>query len=132
MMPASTKKGGKYVNALPDACKTPPNNIPVPYPNTAHVASTNGAAKRVLIENKETVVEGSKVPNSSGDELGTGGGVVSTVNRGQVRPTQWSSKVFACGKKIVYHTATAAHNGSNPNTFGTQMTASQRKVYVAF
>lgn len=65
---------------MPDTCLTPAPPappVPVPYPNIAQLAATNGASTKVLVENKETVVVGSKVPNSSGDEAGSNGGVVS-------------------------------------------------------
>jgi hypothetical protein len=132
-MPAATKAGGIYFG-MPDVCLTPAPPgppVPVPYPNTAQVAATNGAVETVLIENKETVVEGAKVPNSSGDEAGTNGGVVSGQNMGPVEPKTFSSKVFAKGKKIVFHTATAGHNGTNANLpVGCHVAPSQVKVLV--
>lgn len=133
MLPASTKAGGVYF-AMPDVCLTPAPPappVPVPYPNTAQVASCNGTVSKVVIENKETVVEGSKVPNSSGDEAGTNGGVVSGVNRGPVEPKQFSSKVFFGGKKATFVTAMAGHNGQNANMpAGAQIAPSQSKVLV--
>jgi hypothetical protein len=121
--------------AFPDVCLTPAPPgppVPVPYPNIAQLASTQGACAKVLITHKETVVEGAKVPQSSGDEAGTNGGVSSGVNRGPVEPKQFSSKVFAGGKKVVYVTATSAHNGSSPNQpMGKQIVPSQAIVLVA-
>lgn len=132
-LPAATKAGGMYF-AMPDVCLTPAPPappVPVPYPNIAQVASTNGAVDKVLVENKETVVEGSKVPNSSGDEAGTNGGVTSGVNMGAVEPKMFSSKVFFKGKKAVTLTATTAHNGSNANMpAGAHIVPSQAKVLV--
>jgi len=120
--------------AMPDVCLTPAPPappIPVPYPNIAQVAATEGAADKVLIENKETVVEGSKVPNSSGDEAGTNGGVTSGVNMNQAQPKNGSSKVYAQGKKIIALTAMVAHNGSSANMpAGTHVAPSQVKVFV--
>jgi hypothetical protein len=133
MMPASTKAGGVYFG-MPDVCKTPAPPappIPIPYPNTAQVAGSNGACTKVLVENKETVVEGSKVPNSMGDEAGTAGGVVSGTNMGPVEPKLFSSKVYCGGKKVVFLTSMAAHNGSNANfPAGAQIAPSQAKVFV--
>ncbi len=132
-LPATTTAGGMYF-AMPDVCLTPAPPappVPVPYPNIAQVASTQGACMKVLIENKETVVEGAKVPQSSGDEAGTNGGVSSGVNMGPVEPKTFSSKVFAGGKKVVFLTAVSAHNGSSPNQpMGHQITPSQVKVMV--
>jgi len=134
MLPASTKAGGVFF-AMPDVCLTPAPPappVPIPYPNTAQVAASNGAITKVLIENKETVAEGSKVPNSTGDEAGTNGGVTSGVNMGPVEPKVFSSKVFAGGKKVVFVTAMSAHNGSSANMpAGAQIAPSQAKVFVA-
>ncbi|MEZ4309136.1 MAG: PAAR-like domain-containing protein [Polyangiaceae bacterium] len=133
MFPASTKAGGTCF-AMPDVCLTPAPPgppVPVPYPNTAQLAAANGVVTAVLVENKETVVEGSKIPNSSGDEAGTNGGVTSGTNMGPVEPKSFSAKVFFQGKKAVFLTATTAHNGSNANCpAGTHVAPSQTKVMI--
>lgn len=134
MLPASTKAGGVCF-AMPDVCLTPAPPappVPIPYPNIAQVAATNGAITVVLVENKETVAEGAKIPNSSGDEAGTNGGVTSGQNMGPVEAKVFSSKVFFQGKKAVFLTATHGHNGSNANCpVGAQIAPSQMKVLVA-
>lgn len=134
MLPASTKAGGTCF-AMPDVCLTPAPPappVPVPYPNTAQVAAANGAVTTVLVENKETIAEGAKIPNSSGDEAGTNGGVTSGTNMGPVEPKQFSSKVYFAGKKAVFATGMTAHNGSNANMpAGAQIAPSQAKVFVA-
>jgi hypothetical protein len=105
--------------------------VPVPFPSMGMLASTDGAVDKVLVENKETVVEGSKIPNSKGDEAGTKGGVVSGVNSKEVTPKVFSAKVYFKGKKAYYHTATSTHNGSNPNLpVGLCSVPSQAKVFV--
>jgi hypothetical protein len=133
-MPAATKKGGMCF-AMPDVCfvQVPPpvNQVPVPFPNTGLLASTEGAVDKVLVEHKETVVEGSKVPNSKGDEAGSRGGVVSGVNMKEVTFRLFSSKVFFSGKKAFFHTAMSAHNGTNANMpAGAHVAPSQAKVLV--
>lgn len=134
MMPASTKAGGVCF-AMPDVCLTPAPPappVPIPYPNTGQLAAVNGAVEKVVIEMKETVVEGAKIPNSSGDEAGTNGGVTSGVNMGPVEPKLFSSKVYAKGKKVYFLTGTSAHNGTNANMpAGAQIAPSQVKVFVA-
>lgn len=134
IMPAASKAGGMYF-AFPDVCFTPVPppvvQVPIPYPNLAQLANTDGACDKVLIENKETVTEGSKVPSSSGDEAGTKGGVVSGKNMDQVQPKTFSSTVFAGGKKVVMLTSTSAHNGSSANVpTGMMVVPSQAKVIV--
>ncbi len=131
-MPASTKAGGMCLG-VPDVCLTPsgPSPVPIPYPNMAQVNGCDGTIDTVLMENKETVVEDSKISSSSGDEAGTLGGVMSGLNRGECHFALYSSKVYAKGKKIVYHTAQTTHNGSSANLpVGAQIAPSQSKVMV--
>ncbi len=132
-LPATTKAKGTYFG-MPDVCKTPapPSPpVPVPYPNTAMCASADKVVDVVLVENKEVLVEGSKIPNSQGDEAGTAGGVVSGANMKEVQPKQFSSKVIAKGKKMTFATAMAGHNGSNANCpAGMQVEPSQDKVMI--
>lgn len=133
MMPASTKKGGMAMS-FPDVCKTPaaPSPIPLPYPNMGQLNSSDKTAKKVLMSNKETVVENSKIPRSNGDEAGTLKGVVSNTNMDKITFKKYSSKVFAQGKKVVHVTAMTAHNGSNANMpAGCHTVPSQTKVLVA-
>lgn len=130
---AATKKGG-VASTFPDVCKTPaaPSPIPLPYPNVAQLDITDETCPHVLIEKKETVVESSVIKQSSGDEPGTLKGVVSNTHMGECRFKTASSKVFAGGKRVVFHTAVTSHNGSNPNMpVGCHHTASQSKVLVA-
>jgi hypothetical protein len=132
-MPAATKQGGMCLG-VPDVCKTPagPATVPIPYPNIAQLSGCDGTVDKVLIENKESVVEDSTISSSSGDEAGTLGGVVSSVNRDEAQFKQYSSKVYMKGKKAVFLTAMTSHNGSNANfPAGTLVTPSQTKVLVA-
>jgi len=131
-MPAATKKGGSTAGG-PDVCKTPPAPpVPAPYPNMGQVADSDKTVSKVVIQNKETVVESSKIPSSKGDEAGTLKGLVSNTNMSTIQFKKASSKVYAKGKKIVFHTAKTAHNGSNANApVGAHASPSQTKVLVA-
>jgi Domain of unknown function (DUF4150) len=132
-MPAATKKGGAATGG-PDACKTPPAPpaAPIPYPNMGQLSGADDTVSKVVISNKEVVVEGSTIPSSKGDEAGTLKGLVSSTNRDQIAFKKYSSKVYAKGKKIVFHTASTAHNGSNANApVGAHASPSQTKVLVA-
>ena len=132
-MPASTKAGGVCV-AMPNTCLVPgPQGSPVltPLPNIAQVAAATGTVSKVLIKNKETVIKGWKIPNSSGDEAGVLGGVVSGVNMGTATTKVASSKVMVAGKRVVFATALVAHNGAPANMpIGAQVGPSQVKVFV--
>ncbi|MEZ4299176.1 MAG: PAAR-like domain-containing protein [Polyangiaceae bacterium] len=128
----ATKKAGMCVGA-PNVCFVPApppvNQVPAPMGSMGLMASADGVVDKVLVEHKETVVEGSKIPNSKTDELGTKGGVVSGVNSKEVTPKQFSSKVYFKGKKAFLHTGMSAHNGSNANfPAGIHSVPSQDKV----
>ncbi len=129
MPPAATKKGGKCTAPL-DACKTPPGP-PAPYLNTSKLTGATSTASTVLIGNKETVVQSSKIPMSTGDEAGTLLGVKSQTILSQTAFLTYSSTVYAEGKKIVYHGAVTAQNGANANIIGFHSSPSQSTVIVA-
>lgn len=133
-MPAASKKGGVCFG-MPNVCfiPAPPPvlQIPVPFPSVGLLASTDGAVSKVLIEHKESVVQGSKIPTSKGDEPGVKKGVISGTQSKEVIPKQFSSKVYFKGKKAYYLTAACSHNGTSPNLpVGAHVAPSQAKVLV--
>jgi hypothetical protein len=134
LMSAATKAAGKYTAMVPNVCFVPApppvTQVPIPFPSFAEVPGTDGAVDKVMMENKEVVVEGSKVPNTSGDVAGTKGGLISGTYGKEAVPKLASSKVFAKGKKVVFLTATTTHNNSNPNAPGLFAVPSQMKVFV--
>lgn len=119
---------------LPDVCKVPAPPappVPIPFPNTAQCANAQKTSTKVMIENKDTIVENSEIASSQGDEAGTAGGVVSNVNMNKVVFKLGSSKVKAEGKGVCYVSGMTAHNGSNANMpAGMQAAPSQGKVLV--
>ena len=131
-LPASTKLLGTTLGPV-DVCKTPVAGVPtpVPYVNIGMLSSAVLTVAKVLVEMKETVVLGSMIVPSRGDEAGTLLGVVSQTVMGPVKFQTYSSKVFAQGRPMVFHTAVTGHNGTVPNTTGSQTVASQFKVLVS-
>ena len=137
MLPASTMAGGQCF-AFPDVCKTPAPPapfVPVPYPNIAMCTQADGGScsSKILIGGKKTIVKGSEITMSSGDEGGTaGGGMVSSKFKGPAQYKKGSSKVFAEGKAICHLTSIVGQNGgSNANNpAGTQVAPSQTDVTV--
>ena len=133
MIPVSTKAGGMCF-AFPDVCLVPsvPSPIPTPLPNMAQCADAQGTVDAVLVQNKEVIVETSSIPMSSGDEPGTGGGVVSGTFIGCVKFKTASAKVRAKGKRVALMGAVTAHNGDNANMpAGQQIVPSQGKVMAS-
>ena len=130
-MPSVSTKAGGQCFAFPDVClvPSPAGPVPTPFPNTAECRNADGTASTVLAGNKEVLVESSRIPTSTGDEAGSGGGVVSAVNRGPATFKTASAKVYAKGKKVILHGAQTAHNGDNANMpAGQQVSPSQGKV----
>ena len=131
-LPASTKLLGTCIGPV-DVCKTPVAGVPtpVPYVNIGMLSSCVATVAKVLIGMKETVVLGSMIVPSRGDEPGALLGVASQTVMGPVRFQTYSSKVYAQGRPMVFHTAVTLHNGTVANTTGTQTVPSQLAVLVA-
>jgi hypothetical protein len=131
-LPASTKLLGTCIGPV-DVCKTPVAGVPtpVPYVNIGMLSSTVNTVAKVLIGMKETVVLGSMIIPSRGDEPGTLLGVASQTVMGPIRFQTYSSKVYAQGRPMVFHTAVTGHNGTVANTIGSQTLPSQLNVLVS-
>jgi Toxin PAAR-like domain len=138
MFPASTKEGGQCF-AFPDVCKTPAPPapfVPIPYPNIAMGNQADGGtcSSKVKINGQPTIVKGTEITMSSGDEGGTaGGGMVSSKFKGPAQYKMGSSKVKCEGKELCQLTSMTAQNGgSNANIPpGQQVAPSQTKVLCA-
>lgn len=123
--------------AMPDVCKVPAPPappIPTPFPNQAQLADAQAATcgLKVKIENKSVVLEMTQIPQTSGDEAGTAGGVVSGMNRGPAQIKMGSKTVVVEGKGLAMLTSMVAQNGTNANMpAGTQIAPSQGKVLIS-
>lgn len=116
--------------ATPDACKTPPLAIPVPYPNialsTMHVPNVlnvtigGGTAENLLTAG--TI--------SNGDDAGVMGGVVSSVFIGPDASTLGSTKVMMGPAFATHLTGMTAQNGKSPNAVGASLTPAQTCVMI--
>ena len=137
IFPAASKEGGQCA-AFPDVCKTPAPPAPfapVPYPNMAMPNQADGGScsNKVKITGQQTIVKGTEIPMSTGDEGGTaGGGMVSSKFKGNLLYKKGSSKVKCEGKELCHLTSMTAHNGgSNANIPpGVQCAPSQTKVLI--
>lgn len=144
MNPAATKEGGQAMQLTPDVCYLPApppppvgvGGIPTPYPNIGNLSTADGVTDKVLVRNKEVLVEGATVPSSTGDEPGCSTivppgqkGLASMKNMEKVEFAQHSSKVKMQGKGVIFHTSPTKHNSTN--TAGNHSVPSQTVVIVA-
>jgi hypothetical protein len=78
------KGSGGMSMVFPDVCKTPappsPSPIPIPYPNIGQASDTSGGPSTVKCDGEMPMVKGANYSRSQGDEAGTIGGMLSSVN----------------------------------------------------
>ena len=76
------KGSGGFSFAFPDVCKTPTPGgpVPIPYPNFGFSRDTSQGPTKVKTDGQMPMVKGAKYSKSTGDEPGTVGGVLSSVN----------------------------------------------------
>jgi len=116
-MPISTKAAG-ICFAFPDVCNTPagPYMVPIPYPNIGQLSDAINVSTTVKVKGNFVILQDSEIPFTSGDEAGSGGGVVSgTTIKGKVEFASYSSKVKINGKFPVRMTDTTTQNKGNAN-----------------
>lgn len=107
--------------------------VPVAYVNTATLqqATLPTLAQKVFIVGKNAATTNTEIWMSTGDEAGTGGGVVSGSVAGPCRIKTGSGKVFVEGHGAAYLGVMVGHNNTaNCNVpVGRQEHASQTKVF---
>ena len=110
------KGSGGMSIAFPDVCKTPAppaGPIPIPYPNIAQASDTSGGPTKVTTDGEMPMVKGAKYSKSSGDEAGSVGGVVSSVNKGEAEFMMYSFDVKFEGKNVCRMGDPLFHNKKN-------------------
>lgn len=91
--------GGFAAATVPDVCKTPPQPLPIPYPNTAFAKDLAKGTVTVLVDGGNMAgILGSEFSVSTGDEPGTAGGVKSGVNMKEATWISYSFDVFLEGQ----------------------------------
>jgi hypothetical protein len=119
---------------FPDTCKVPAPPgppVPTPFPNVASCAQAQGTAANVKFAGALVLTVGSKIPSTSGDQLGVGGGVVSGTTMGPCEFKEGSPTVEVEGNDVVTLLKTTAHNGTNANApNGKVITPSQTVVFI--
>ncbi len=100
---------------FPDVCKTPSPGgpIPIPYPNIARSADVTGGPKSVKVQGKMPAVKGAKYGQSTGDEAGTAGGIMSSTTKGEAEFMMYSFNVKFEGKNVCRLGDALFHNKKN-------------------
>lgn len=93
---------GGLVTFAPDVCMTPcgSSTVPIPYVNIAKSQDTANGSGSVACDGNPVMVEGSCFSQSTGDEPGSAGGVVSGVTRGKAEFINFSFDVMFDGKCV--------------------------------
>lgn len=113
--------GLKHVCAPPDVCKTPTPGgpQPVPYVNVGMSSDLSQGSKRVKIASKSIAIAGSSLKQTTGDEPGSAGGLVSGKTKGKagwIAGMAGSANVLVEGKAIIRFLDPIMHNGNTWNT----------------
>ena len=101
---------------FPDVCKTPAPPappIPIPYPNIGKASDTSGGPTTVKTDGEMPMVKGAKYSRSSGDEAGTLGGVMSSVNMNECEFMMYSFDVKMEGNNACRLGDPLFHNKKN-------------------
>ncbi len=98
----TTKSEGKAVSTIPDVCKIPTPNgpVPIPFMNSAESKDVKGGSIMTKIDGGSVALMGSYCDKSSGDEAGSVGGVVSGKTKGKAIFMAFSSTVQVEGRPV--------------------------------
>jgi hypothetical protein len=110
------KGSGGMSIVFPDVCKTPAppaGPVPIPYPNIGKSADTSSGPSKVRTDGKMPMVKGAKYSRSSGDEAGSAGGVMSSVNMNVCEFMLYSFDVRFEGKNVCRLGDPLFHNKKN-------------------
>ena len=106
--------------AFPDVCKTPAPPaapVPIPYPNVAMSTDTAQGSVDVKMDGNPIMLQGSNFKVSTGDEAGSGGGVVSGQTKAKAEFINFSFDVTVEGKPVPRLGDMMVQNkGGAPNT----------------
>lgn len=105
---------GISVATLPDVCKTPPNAVPIPYPNIAYSRDLAKGTRTITADGGNMCANyGSEFSKSTGDEPGNLGGVKSATFIKEATWITFSFNVRLEGKGACRLTDKMFHNHEN-------------------
>lgn len=97
------KTSNGMVSFMPDVCLTPAPPappVPIPYPNIAMSQDTAQGSTQVKMDGNPIMLKGSVFSQSTGDEAGSLGGVISGVTKGKAEFICYSFDVKVEGKNV--------------------------------
>ena len=106
---------GGLSTVFPDVCRTPSpaGPIPIPYPNVGQASDASGGPTSVTVDGSMPMVKDAKYRVTSGDEAGSGGGVVSGSSKGEAEFLMYSFDVKLEGKNVCRLGDSLFHNKKN-------------------
>ena len=104
---------GGLATGGPDACKTPPQQAPVPYPNLAALPMTRKSHPKVLFAGTPAISTESEVPMSNGDNLGVTGGLASNKCMSKATNLVGANTVLVCSKPTARMCTPTKQNDGN-------------------
>ena len=101
---------------MPDICKTPvpvAGSIPLPWPNFSFSNTLSGGTSKVKVEGSPVMTKGAKFSKSTGDEGGTGKGIVSSTVTEELEAVSFSFNVKFEGANVCRMADTTLQNKKN-------------------
>jgi hypothetical protein len=116
--PIATKTSGYQCFAFPDVCDTQVGQarVPIPYPNMGDLGDAQGVSPDVFAGGDAVILggeNGSEIPETTGDEAGSLGGVRSHSTRGRVTFNATTTTVYVNSKPVIRMFDTTQQNYGN-------------------
>lgn len=110
-----TRNSKHTATAAADMCLTPqgPGVLLLPYVNRAASCDLQRGSRAVRINKASVMLKKSKIATSSGNELGSLGGIKSKTTKGACRAVQTSRRVSIEGDSVVLSGAITLQNNDN-------------------
>lgn len=107
----------KIICLAPDVCLTPIGGsmVPVPYMIVSDLAWSQRTESMAQFGTRQAFTMNSRTDRVTGNEAGTGGGVVSGVNRGWCRPRSNKTSFLISGHEVIQHDNIYDMNCAGPN-----------------
>lgn len=111
----SSRNSEAYTVSGPDVCLTPvgKTQVPLPYANTARSSTLANGSVTVRVNGSMAAIDGCCYSSSTGDEAGTGKGVISGQHLGKAEFITCSTDVFIEGRGVCRNADAMTQNNGN-------------------